>query len=93
MSSEIPDFNLSSQARCKQLKQKLLCVLSEVIRFYDMHTENRTLWVKSAEFFMTLTSFTFLFFFFIEHSRGGILKSVNNYRFLQLHINVKQVKE
>ena len=80
MSSEVPDF----KARCKQLKQKLLCVLSEVIRSYDMHTENRTLWVKSAEFFITLTSFSFLFFFFIEHSRRGILKSANNYRFLQL---------
>ena len=83
MSSKVPDFNLFP-SKCKQFKQKLLCVLSEVIRFYDMHTENRTLWVKSAVFFMTLTSFSFLFFFFIEHSRRRILKSANNYRFLQL---------
>ena len=74
------------------MKQKLLCVLSEVIRFYDMHTENRTLWVKSAEFFMTLTSFALLFFFFIEYSRGGILKSAKDYVFLQLLI-VQIVKE
>jgi hypothetical protein len=79
MISKIPDFNFLP-GRCRQLKQKLLCVLSEVIRFYDMHTENRTLWVKSAEFFMTLTSFALLFFFFIKHSRGGILKSAKDYR-------------
>ena len=60
--------------------------MSEVIRFYDMHTENRTLWVKSAEFFMALTSFALLFFFFIEHGRGGILKSAKDYVSLQLFI-------
>ena len=76
-------ISISSQARCNQLKQKLIFVMSEVIRFYDMHTENRTLWVKSAEFFMILTSFALLFFFFIEHSRGGILKSAKDYVFLQ----------